>query len=215
MKKIFAFDERVINGTVTASSSTVCFATRELAEKARSAAIDANRVPDELGIRYCCGDIKETTIYESEDEVPILNNSKKESHHQVRFRGKDRKNKEWLYGGLFHMPDGSPCIVNVIRNHAGKPVFDYKEVLPETVGQFTEMKDRYGFDIWEGDIISLNVCYDGTHSVVVYDAEHAMFALRYDDPYNPIIYGLYDCQEKELEVLGNIHDNPELLKQTD
>lgn len=73
MKKIFTFEERVMNGTVTMSSTTACFATRELAEKAQCAAISANRKPDELGLRYWCGDIKETNVFETEDEVPILN----------------------------------------------------------------------------------------------------------------------------------------------
>lgn len=39
-----------------------------------------------------------------------------------------------------------------------------------------------------------------------------MFGLKFSEG---IIYGLYDCKNKEIEVIGNIHDNPELLKQTE
>ena len=73
MKKIYTFEERVMNGTVTASSSTACFATRELAEKAQRAAIAANKETNETGLCYLCDDIKETCVFESEKEVPILN----------------------------------------------------------------------------------------------------------------------------------------------
>jgi len=80
MIKIYTFEERLMNGTVTASSSTACFSTRELAEKAQRAAIEANSHPDLWGMKYWCGDIKETTLFESEKEVPILNgNNKHES----------------------------------------------------------------------------------------------------------------------------------------
>lgn len=73
MKKIFTFEERTMNGTVTASSSVFCAATRELAEKARQAAVDYNkRHQDPVGLCYWADEIRETTVYESADEVPIL-----------------------------------------------------------------------------------------------------------------------------------------------
>lgn len=73
MKTIFTFEERTMNGTVTAGSSVFCAATRELAEKARQAAIDYNkRHRDPSGLRYWCGEIKETSVFESAAEVPIL-----------------------------------------------------------------------------------------------------------------------------------------------
>lgn len=73
MKKIFTFEERTMNGTVTAGSSVFCAAKRELAEKVRQAAIDYNqRHPDPSGLRYWCGNIKEINVFESADEVPLL-----------------------------------------------------------------------------------------------------------------------------------------------
>lgn len=150
MKKIFTFEERVMNGTVTASSSFACFGTRELAEKARHATIEANKVPVTLGSSYRCDDIKETTIYEAEDEVPILKNEKKHSFRPIRFRGKIIKTGEWEYGYLCRWHDDTLIIANVYRNSAGRPVFDYKVVSPETIGQFTGLTDMYGYDIYEG-----------------------------------------------------------------
>lgn len=92
------------------------------------------------------------------------------------------------------------------------------EVLCETVGEYTGRKDLHGDEIYEGDIVRDHSDPMGTGDVgvVVYDADRAMFAIRYyggtDDG---ITYGMYDCKQKELEVIGNIHDNPELLKGKD
>lgn len=143
---------------------------------------------------------------------------------EIKFRGKYEYSEEnigWIYGLLVKDSDGDVYIFPDGGTHCtqGDWWFDYGGyglpcVDPETVGQLTGLRDINGKDIYEGDIIRQDVCGDGSNGVVVYDEEHAMFALRYYDPHNPVIYGLYDCQEKELEILGNIHDNPELLKQT-
>ena len=92
--------------------------------------------------------------------------------------------------------DGWPCSVAVQE---------------ETIGQFTGMHDKCGDEIYEGDIVK----FDGEqeNGVVVYDERQALFGLKYDDPYNPRIFGLYDCKPKELEIVGNRYDNSELLKE--
>ena len=128
---------------------------------------------------------------------------------EIKFRGFNRKNNVWLHG--FYLQNRGAHFVCPDEWATGKSWDDY-EIDPDTLGQLIDRKDKKDNDIYDGDIIRLDVCGDGSHGVVVYDAEHAMFALRYDDPHNPVIYGLYDCQQNELEVIGNIHDNPELLK---
>ena len=121
--------------------------------------------------------------------------------------------ERWIVGSLLTWPDGEMYIL-YDDDFATLGAMSKDPVFPETVGQFTGLKDKDGLDIYEGDIIHLDVCGDGSPGIVVYDAEHAMFTMRYGDPHNPIIYGLYDCQPHELEVVGNIHDDTELLTKT-
>ena len=72
MMKVYTFNQSLMNGTVTMKSSVACFGSRELAEKARKAVMEADG-DDAGGLRCCCDEIVETDVYESEDEVPILN----------------------------------------------------------------------------------------------------------------------------------------------
>lgn len=122
---------------------------------------------------------------------------------QIKFRAQDVASNKWLYGDLRHHKND----VCIFEQGGTKG----EQVKRDTIGQFAGLRDINGKDIYEGDIIRQDVCGDGSNGVVVYDEKHAMFALRYYDPHNPIIYGLYDCQEKELKIIGNIYDNPELI----
>ena len=74
MIQVYTFDVRIMNGTVTMWSEKGIFASRDLAEKTRNAVIDANcsnEKPD--GLVAICSHIEKTVVYESEEEVPILN----------------------------------------------------------------------------------------------------------------------------------------------
>ena len=75
MKKIFTFNQRLMNGTVTMQSQVACFGSYELAEKTKQAVLNANNSNlEEMHGMYCrCDDIVEMDVYESEKEVPILN----------------------------------------------------------------------------------------------------------------------------------------------
>ena len=75
MRKIFTFNQLLMNGTITMKSQVAAFSSRELAEKAKQAVIDANAGYE--GPSTCfCDDIVETNVWETEDEVPILNKGK-------------------------------------------------------------------------------------------------------------------------------------------
>ena len=71
MKTIYTFNQMLMNGTVTMSCRVAAFSTKELALKAKEAVVKANKGDDML--KMVCDKIEETIVYESEEEVPILN----------------------------------------------------------------------------------------------------------------------------------------------
>lgn len=87
------------------------------------------------------------------------------------------------------------------------------EVDPATIGQYTELKDKNGSDIWEGDIVmaeSRDEEYDnllvGLPFLIMFS--YGEFCIAEDEESPWVSISNLDI----LEVIGNIHDNPELLK---
>jgi uncharacterized phage protein (TIGR01671 family) len=122
---------------------------------------------------------------------------------EILFRGKRAVNGQWLFGG-FHSRFDLAFIVGCSKSFR----FDGMDVIPETVGQFTGLTDKNGTKIFEGDIVRY---MNKSVMVVVWDKESASFVCAYS------VLNFKHCAtiinaHLYLEVIGNIHDNPELME---
>lgn len=124
----------------------------------------------------------------------------------IKFRGKRLDNDQWMYGYVLHCD----LYTDIWTDEEG---FEREEVDPDTVGQFTGLYDKNGKEIYEGDILEYKDPINGKtyrRKVVFHDAAFCQeIDLGTPKPeYNPI-------RNHDLtvwSVVGNIHDNPELLK---
>lgn len=127
---------------------------------------------------------------------------------KIKFRGKTAENK-WVYGFL--------CQYDIIPEETYREsCCGYLEeqrcyeVIHDSIGQFTGLKDKNGKEIYEGDIIKAKTCYYGKEREIVYKVDFNS-NIENDSFGEPLTMG-YCLQGFSYEVIGNIYDNPELLK---
>lgn len=129
-----------------------------------------------------------------------------EKMREILFRGKRKDNGKWIQGDYQHF-----YIENDIYVYIGGWGKEMRLVKPETVGQFTGLTDKNGKKIFEGDIIEHhaqgNIIVN--RGVVVWDASEGRFAYQL----RTMLPGFYMHNPETVEVIGNIHDNPELLEE--
>lgn len=124
----------------------------------------------------------------------------------IKFRGKRIDDESWVYGNLFNWYRRTaviPIIGDGVRN--GSVIGN--EVDPETVGQFTGLLDKNGKEIYEGDIIGGS---NGSINGYLWPFKSEIKWRSQDCGFNTPNWGYMDSTHF-FEVVGNIHDNPELL----
>lgn len=120
-------------------------------------------------------------------------------NREILFRGQRLDNDEWAYGDLLHLPNGDV----VILSDKG-----YTKVKPATVGQFTGLTDKNGNKIFEGNIVKVTTGIEGYKSTY----HSAIQEVKYNADSGVAVFYPFDNSDMvEVEVIGNIYDNPELL----
>ena len=126
---------------------------------------------------------------------------------EIKFRGMTTNlvKNEFVYGYyqkiIGYGPNDSGEEYHIIVNENDESNYVDKN----TIGQFTGLKDKNGFEIYEGDIVEHTISGNISVHEVYFDNEMLEFGLRYSGE-------LFHCQfNDEFELVGNIHDNPELL----
>ncbi len=139
---------------------------------------------------------------------------------EIIFRGKRVDNGEWVYGrGLQQCKDELENEIvaifeDVVKSEKyikkeGKYTLYYVPVKAETLGQYTGLKDKNGKKIFEGDIVLIGEKLKA--KVIYYDGAFRMQSEFSPTPIDTTDMG-YMMREFSVRVIGNIHDNPELMK---
>ena len=132
-------------------------------------------------------------------------------NREILFRGKSNSTGKWHYGFLTYTPHGRHPQIIVLTSSKSIHI----DVIPETVGQYTGLTDRYGNKIFEGDIVTVQgfAARDFFYSRLVVEFKKGCFYC--------VFYGksrIYRDLLKDLNTNsnfgldGNIHDNPELVR---
>lgn len=143
----------------------------------------------------------------------------------IKFRGKRLDNGEWVYGFLTCYTDK----VSVIQHWNEKGHLTGYGTNPELVGQWTGLVDRYGKEIFEGDICKFVILPEEEK---VKQAKALLYVIQWKNAcfgFKPLFPDLVHADDKEwcpfwddesgemwheryFEIISNIHDNPELME---
>lgn len=134
-------------------------------------------------------------------DILFRGQTRRKGEYIVNMAG-DKCESHWVYGGIFPQnKDGDFAII-----YQQEPEIRKFTVYADTVGQYTGLTDKNGVKIFEGDIVSL-VKHDGLIYKVVYVP--CRYELVNSKGVNCFVLDIY--KSENIEVIGNIHDNPELL----
>jgi len=120
----------------------------------------------------------------------------------IEFRGKWMVDGEWAYGFYDYMPLTKRHIIHFYKDSDSAISC---RVIPETVGEYTGLKDKNSVKIFEGDILLVNTARGS-------EPHYKKMVVEWKTPYfSGFVFDKGEYKPQFHEVIGNIHDNPELL----
>jgi len=142
---------------------------------------------------------------------------------EIKFRGKRIDNGEWVYGTLVVSKNSYYIVTTNAKvrwmdwNYC--EIFGIYRVIPKSIGQFTGQKDKNNDGIYEGDIVRdfgmLGEKANERIGIVIWDSKEARFDIKsarnIPREWSNEMGRWWSWEE--IEVIGNIHENPELLKE--
>ena len=137
-------------------------------------------------------------------------------NRKIKFRGISIITNDWVYGYLVIMQQNKKHYIYQGSINDLQPY----EVRPETVGQFTGLTDKNGVEIYEGDILRVDTTNSDMVTKMGFEAIKGIMKVIYsvslcgftlDSVGMKDAYGLFNNPE-DYEVIGNIHQNLELLE---
>lgn len=132
---------------------------------------------------------------------------------EIKFKGKRMDNGEWVFGNFIHISGRYETFISKSFSCTSCSAFI---INPDTVSQFTGLKDKNGREIWENDIVKAPLL-DPIFGDILADAwcnaeirfKNGSFVVSYyGNRHNIYLQDLCD----KIETIGNIYDNPELLE---
>ena len=135
----------------------------------------------------------------------------------VLFTGKRVDNGEWAFGNFIEDKwgdDNGNTVYAILQDRVAPEIaalWTPVKVIPETVGEYTGLKDKNGKKIFEGYVVT----YIGEVCVVEWDDETAKFVLKNENLLCDFEEVWCNRFKSKIEVIGNVHDNPELLEVSD
>lgn len=129
---------------------------------------------------------------------------------EIVLRGKSIKENKWVYGYYWTNEIGNHFIRQTVDLNGCFTISD-TEVDENTVGQYVGLKDKHGIEIYEDDIVKVkNIDY--LIGKIVYDEEYLCYQIEVDEQVIfPISVCYGDYNELDIEVIGDIWDNPNLM----
>lgn len=137
---------------------------------------------------------------------------------EILFRGKRIDNGEWIEGYFVYCKSEYDYekTAEIIPREADRiyrgeyDLYDVREVDPDTVGQYTGLTDKNGTRIFEGDIVKFG------NIIGIINYNEGCYCVKTNKPdwrgrSNPAIDIVMNEYTNEVEIIGNIHDNPELI----